>query len=215
MMADLGPEAGGEALQRRQRGVRVQLAAVRHVQHARLEPDAPPALGGFLGGEELRPEPGGKQRIPDLGQPRIGAVVHDAGARQQPRAGVRFQLAPQPCRLGQHGHVVAIRVAGVEVPGCAVGSPVAVAGPELLQQGHVPAAPGQRPRGGGAHRSAADDHGVQSCLQGFLLRGVVPARPDRSGQTGQASSRATPIMAGTATTVVINTVSLATVTPVR
>jgi hypothetical protein len=213
-MADLGAESGGEALHRRQRGVRVQLAAVRHVQDTLVEPDAPPALCGFLDCEELRAEPGGEQGAPDPGQPRIGAVVHDAGPGQQALAAIRFELVPQPHGLGQHGDVVRIRVAGVEVPGGAVGGAVAVPWPELLQQGHVPAAPGQRPRGGGAHRAAADDDRVQGCLQGSSS-GIGAGQPFRAALPGQASSRATPIMAGTATTVVISTVSLATVTPVR
>ena len=123
---DVGPAARGETLHHRQGGVGIQLPAVGHVQHLLVEPDAAPAFGGFGSRQELGPQAGAVQGVPDVAQPRIGPVVHDAGARQEALAAVSFELVPQADRFGQHRHVVRIGVAGVEVPCGAVGSAVAV-----------------------------------------------------------------------------------------
>ena len=131
-----------------------------------VEPDAAPAFGGFRGTQEFGPQPGPAQGVPHVAQPRIGAVVHDAGARQEALAAVGLELVPQPDGLGQHRHVVRIGVAGVEVPGGAVRRAVAVPRAELFQQGHVPAAAGQGPGGRRAHGAASDDDGVQMVVHG-------------------------------------------------
>ena len=147
-MADDGAVFGGEPLQDRQGDVGVQLSAVGHVQHLLVEPDAPPALGRFRRGQEFSPQPGGKQRGLHLAQPGIRAVIYDAGAGEEPLPAVGFKLVPKRHALRQHRHIVGVGVGQVEVPRGTVGRAVAVPGPKLFQQGHIAAAPGQRPRRG-------------------------------------------------------------------
>jgi len=46
----------------------------------------------------------------DLAEVRVGAVVDDAGARQQLLAALDFELGPELQRFGQHGDVLGLRV---------------------------------------------------------------------------------------------------------
>lgn len=213
-MPDVGPAAGGEALHHREGGLGVQLPSVGHVQHLLVEPDAAPALGRLRGVQEFGPQPGGAQGTLHVTEARIGPVVHDARARQEPLAAVGLKLAPQTDSLCQHRHVIRIGVAGVEIARGAVRGPVEVPGAELLQQGYVPPAAGQRPGRCRAHGPAADDDGVKVCCQSILRRVLVREGRAVPGES-QARSRATTVSAGTATTVVMRTVSLATTRPVR
>ena len=170
-MADRRAVPGREPLERRQRRLRIELAAVRHVQNLLVEADAAPALAGFRDRQKVSPEAGAVQRGMDVADAGVGAVVYDAGARQQPLAALVLELAPEPQRLRQHGDVFGLGVGEAQVSGGAVRGTLLVAGRELFEQGHVAAPGGQRPGGSRTHGPASDDHGVQDCVQGFLQIG--------------------------------------------
>jgi hypothetical protein len=159
------PVSGRQALEGRQREFGIELPAVRHVQHLRVEADAAPPLAGFRRRQEFGLQASLVQRRMHRLQRRVRAVIDDAGARQQLLATLVFEFAPQLQGLREHGDVVRFRIGQTEVPGCAVRRTDAVSGPELLQQRDRPAAPGQSPGRGGTHGPAANDHSVHGGAQ--------------------------------------------------
>jgi hypothetical protein len=56
LVTDIGAAGSGQPLEGGESGLRVQLAAVGHIKHLLVEPDAPPQLGCFIGAERFSPD---------------------------------------------------------------------------------------------------------------------------------------------------------------
>ncbi len=138
-MPDVGAPGSGQPLEGGKCGFRIELAAVGHVQDLPVEPDAAPPFAGLGRVQELGADACSSEGCGNFLWVKAGSMGDDAGARQQLLAAFLFQFLPQRQPLGQHGHIVRLVVARVQVPGGAVGRTDLVAGAELLHQRHLSA----------------------------------------------------------------------------